>query len=198
VTPGIAVRIDDLLKAHGFRMREAAWNRRVGSLVDVVTLQIDKVGRRATVNVGVLHPVAYTKCWNRPVPDFVEEASCTVHMRLSELIGGRDRWWPLDQPQLEEDVVQKIAAYGLPFFERMHSAHEIESSLARSPIVAKYLRPPQTIYLAVLRHARGDTAGACALLDQFHTKAIGIWKPKAVSLRHEFACQSVKVDDCSS
>src|SRR6266568_9007067 len=107
-------------------MREAAWNRRAGQLTDVVTLQIDKSRQKATVNVGVLHPVAYTRCWNRRVPDFVEEPSCTVRARLGELVDGRDHWWSLEHSDVIDDIVRQIARYALPFLHRMHSPMAIE------------------------------------------------------------------------
>jgi hypothetical protein len=45
----------------------------------------------------------------------------------------------------------------------MHPAGAIEDSLAESREVAR-LQPPQTIYLAILKHERGDVAAACDLL----------------------------------
>src|SRR6267142_2643835 len=108
---GIAASIDALLKPEGFEMREAAWNRQAGRLTDVVTLQIDKISQEATINLGVLDPVAFTRCWNRPVPDFVEEFDCTVRPRLGQLVDGRDHWWSLDQPEIVGDVVHELRAY---------------------------------------------------------------------------------------
>jgi hypothetical protein len=168
-------------------MREGAWNRQAGRLTDVITFQLDKIRQNATINVGVLDPVAYTRCWNRPVPDFVEDQSCTVRARLGELVDGHDHWWSMGSDEVGE-VVDQMERYALPFLERMHSPGAIEAHLEQSRDV-QYLLPPETIYLVILKHERGDLVGACTLLARFEQKAIGIWKPKATTMLQDLGCR---------
>lgn len=188
MTRGIASQIDQLLTPLGFERNEAAWNRRRNGLVDVVSMQVDGVIEKLTVEAGVLHPIAYTKCWGEDVPRFVDVPECTVRARVGQLIDNHALWWSLDQPGIATDVVDKIAGFLLPYLDRHQSATAIETSLAASGPV-KYLRPPDTVYLTILMAERGDAAGACALLAEFHKKALGDWKPSAAQLMERLGCQ---------
>jgi uncharacterized protein DUF4304 len=187
VNKGLARDIDELLRPLGFKKREGAWNREVSGYIDVVSMQLEMDDNVVTVEAGVLHPVAYTTCWERPVPEFVEAPNCTIRTRVRAATGDRDRWWSLDEPGLATDLVKAIASDLLPFLERNHSDEAIERTLAASRPV-KNLSAPETVYLAVLRHHRGDTQGACALLRQFGDKVLGAWKPAAEKLMKQMSC----------
>jgi uncharacterized protein DUF4304 len=187
MTTGIAREIDQLLRPLGFKRQEGAWNRKGDRLIDVVSMQLSKTGNRMTVEAGILHPVAYTKCWEQPVPDFVDAPECTIRARVADLTDDIDRWWSLDEPGTAADIVDKIASVLLPFIERNHTDDAIERTLADSRPV-KNLSAPETVYLAVLRHHRGDTEGACALLRQFGDKVLGAWKPAAEKLMKQMSC----------
>jgi Domain of unknown function (DUF4304) len=188
MTRGIASDIDRHLAPLGFERKEAAWNRRRNGLIDVVSMQVDGVIQKLTLEAGVLHPTAYSKCWGKDVPKYVDTPECTVRSRVGHLINNHDHWWALDQPGIAEDVVANVARYLLPYLDRHQSAAAIEQSLAGSGPV-KHLRPPETIYLAILKWERGDVGGACALLDRFHRKALGDWKVSAAQLMERFGCQ---------
>jgi Domain of unknown function (DUF4304) len=192
MTRGIASRINQSLAPLGFERREAAWNRKRSGLIDVVSMQVEGAIEKLTVEAGVLHPTTYATCWGEDVPDFVDVPDCTVRARVGHLIDKHDLWWPLDQPGVAEDVVDKIASYLLPYLDRHQSVEAIEKSLAASGPV-KVLRPPDTVYLAILMRDRGDATGACALLAQVHKKALGDWKPKAAELLQRLGCQSSTV-----
>ena len=122
------------------------------------------------------------------MPDFVDAPECTVRARVGDLTDNLDHWWSLAEPEIATVIVDKIASVLLPFVERNHSDEAIERTLAASGPV-KYLRAPETVYLAILRNQRGDVAGACELLQRFHIKVLGAWKPKAQELIEEFNCQ---------
>lgn len=166
MTTGIARDVDQLLHPLGFKRQEGAWNRKRDGLIDVVSMQLSKTGRKMTVEAGVLHPVAWTKCWEKPVPEFVDAPECTIRARVADLTNDIDRWWSLDEPGAAADVVDKVASVLLPFIERNHTDEAIERTLAGSRPV-KNLSAPETVYLAILQHQRGDTAGACLLLQRF-------------------------------
>lgn len=188
MTRGIATQIDHLLAPLGFEREEAAWNRRRNGLIDVVSMQVDGVVQKLTVEAGVLHPTAYTKCWRKDVPRFVDTPECTVRSRVGHLIDNHDHWWALDQPDAAADVVEKTARHLLPYLDRHQSAEAIEQSLAASGPV-KHLRPPDTVYLAILKWEHGDISGACALLAEFRKRALGDWKPSAGQLMEALGCQ---------
>jgi hypothetical protein len=103
----------------------------------------------------------------------------------------------MNQSDVIGDVVDQIERYALPFLERTHSPRAIEAHLAESRLVEK-LRPPETIYLAILKHERGDAAGACTLLSRFQQKAIGVWKPKATAMLEDLGCRTVDLTSVAS
>lgn len=187
MTGGVASRVDRLLAPLGFERREAAWNRKRNGMIDVVSMQVDGVIEKLTVEAGVLHPATYVKCWGTDVPKFVDAPECTVRARVGDLIDKHDLWWALDQPGVAEDVAEKVSRYLLPYLDRHQSAEAIEESLAASGPV-RHLRPPETVYLAILKWERRDVSGACALLSAFRKKAIGDWKPSASQLMERLGC----------
>jgi hypothetical protein len=185
---GLARRIDAVLAPLGFGRQEAIWNRKRVQTVDVLDLQVAKHGGKLTVNVGVLVPLAYSKVWRKPPTELVGELECTVRSRLGFLIDGHDHWWPFDAVGLDDELAEKIAEYAVPFFDRLGTPDAVEKNLADSGAV-KHLRPPQTLYLAVLRYERGDRDAACELLRRYRDKAKGdLWKTKADELMQEFSC----------
>jgi len=184
---GILTTLDASLLPLGFVRREATWNRGVEAMIDVVDIQINKLGDSMTMNCGVLHPASYVRCWGRPVPEFVEEPDCTVRARLGQLVDGHDRWWPLDDPGLAEDMFQQLVAYGILFVVGMHSIHAMAQFLVTTGSVRKR-RPPETIYLASLKLEGGDSAAACALLHEFRQKAIGAWATSTDEILARFGC----------
>ncbi|HEV8469857.1 MAG TPA: DUF4304 domain-containing protein [Candidatus Limnocylindria bacterium] len=188
MTRGIALEVDRFLTPLGFERKESAWNRRRNGLIDVVSLQVDGVIEKLTLEAGVLHPAAYTNCWEKTVPEFVDTPECTVRARVGHLINGHDHWWALDQAGISEEVVDSVARHLLPYLDRHQSAEALEETLTDSGPV-KHLRPPETVYLAILKWERADFSGACALLAEFQKKAIGDWKPSAVNLMQRLGCQ---------
>jgi hypothetical protein len=184
MSQGLAAEIDLLLTPLGFRRREGAWNRRRAGLVDVVSMQVER-GERVRVEAGVLHPLAFTRCWGEPVPDFVDAPECTI--RSIRSTDNHDRWWDLDESSVAVSVAEHISAFLLPFIEGNRSGEAIEQSLAASGQV-RYLVPPETVYLAILRNERGEKAEACALLRRFLDKARGDWREKAEQLLRELRC----------
>lgn len=189
MTIGIARAVDDLLQPLGFSRREGAWNRKRNGLIDVISMQMDKAGRRVTFEAGVLHPIAYSKVWETRVPDFVDAPECTIRARVGQLTDNHDRWWSLEEPGIASQIVDRTTSELLPFLDRNQSSAAIERSLAASGPV-RYLRPPETVYLAFLLYERGDIGGACALLQRFSRKVLGDWKPSAERLMERLRCPS--------
>ena len=92
-TKTVVMRLDELLTPLGFEWQKRTWNRRSGSLIDVIDVQVSKAGDAMTVNAGVMDPVVRLKCWGTDPPGFVEEPQCTVRVRVGQLIGTKDVWW---------------------------------------------------------------------------------------------------------
>lgn len=177
--------LDELLLPLGFRRQLDVWNRRVGPLVEVIDVQVAKVGGRMTVNVGALDPDLYSQCWGQAPPSFVRDPQCTVRTRLGPLIDGSDFWWPMGSPGL----CNAVEAYAVPFLERMHAPGAMEEFLMSSTASKKkHPYPPPVIYVALLMDKRGDRSGACALLDELQERVLGAWRTRVREIALRLGC----------
>lgn len=173
-TKNIISPLDKLLKPLGFNRKKTTWNRELDTFVDVIDVQVDKLKSAITVNAGVFNKYVHHKCWGEVTPAFIEEPLCTVRTRIGQLVEGKDLWWSLEE---ESDISEKINIYIFPFFEQMHNSTAMEQFLNDSRVI-KQKYPPPIIYLAILRHQRGDHVGACSLLSDLKIKTIGAWKDR--------------------
>ena len=110
-----------------------------------------------------------------------------MRARIGRLIEGKDHWWRLTDEGIVADVVQKVAAYVLPFLERMHSLEAMEQFLMTAQ-VTKQKYPPPVIYLAILKNERGDRTGACALLTELGEKSVGAWRTRIGEVAGRLGC----------
>jgi hypothetical protein len=180
-------RIDELLTPQHFLRHKAVWNRTDGSFVDVIDLQKSKSGDTFTIEAGVFHPNIYRTCWNGQVSSIVQGLDCVVRVRLGQLIDGKDEWWLLDDAESPADVVQKVSAHVLPFFDRMHSFEAMEQFLTTTQVTRqKY--PPPIIYLAALKNEIGDQAGGCALLTELGETVSGAWRNRISEVAGRLRC----------
>jgi hypothetical protein len=185
---GLLSQIDDVLKPPGFKRRGQRWNRSVGNVVDVVTVQRSKSLDRVWINLGVLDAEVYSTCFGRAAPASVDEADCTVHSRLGQSIDGREGLWDPNDPVGNGEIAGLLQTEGLPFLERMHSRPDMERHLERhSP--ARFAAAPEVVYLAILKALQGDTRGACEELERFRTRALGGWRDDAERLLREYGCE---------
>lgn len=187
-TTAIISQLHEVLAPHGFWRHKHTWNRTSGSFIDVIDIQVGQGGRWVTANVGVTDPNAYRHCWGGDPPSPTDEPSCTVRTRIGYLMGDTDVWWPLNDPQTPEAVVQAVAALALPFLERMHSKEALVAFLTKKT-VWRWKYPPPIIYLAVLKHDLGDPAGACALLNDLYETTQGPWHPAVGEVLTSLGCR---------
>lgn len=115
----IVKRLHGLLKPIGFIKQGATWNRPLDQFIDVVNIQTSKSWDAVTVNAGVVYPAAFTKCREEDLPRFIAEPKCTVRARIGELIDGKDMWWNLTSPDVEEAIVEKVEGIVLPFLGKV-------------------------------------------------------------------------------
>ena len=184
----VVMRLDELLTPLGFERQKRTWNRRSGSLIDVIDVQVSKAGDAMTVNAGVMDPVVRLKCWGTDPPGFVEEPQCTVRVRVGQLIGTKDVWWSFSDGDAVEKVIEVATAHVLPFVERMHTRDAMEAFLVASEVV-KQKYPPDIVYLAILRNERGDREGACAVLAELQQNALGgAWRSRIGEVTQRLDC----------
>lgn len=186
-TKPVIIRVDELLKPLGFVRHKATWNRRSDSFVDVIDVQTSKAGDTITINAGVLHPGVHGKCWGTEPPSVIEEPSCTVRIRVGQLLDGKDLWWRLNDAKILDDVAEKLTVYMLPFLERMHSPEAMEHFLT-SAQVTKQKYPLPVICLAILKSEQGDRTAACALLTELSEKSVGAWRNRISDVARRLGC----------
>lgn len=186
-TKPVIASMDELLKPLGFARHKAIWNRQSDCFVDVIDLQTSKAGDTMTINAGVLHPEVHRKCWATEPPAVIEEPSCTVRVRVGQLVEGKDLWWRLNDHGIVNDVAENLTAHVLPFLERMHSVEAMEQFLTTAQ-VTKQKYPPPVIYLAILKNERGDSESACALLTELGKRTVGAWKTRISEVAERLAC----------
>jgi hypothetical protein len=189
----ISDRINDLhalLKSHGFARKGRVWNRAGSAYIDVVDVQVSKLGPRCTINLGVLDRDLYRACWDREPPNFSRDEHCTVKARLGILATGYDRWWPLDDETAWLDAVVSVAKEGLPFIARMHSDPAMEAFLLPSlGGLPRY--PPEAISVAVLRSRQGDSAEGCRLLRHLLDSTTPAWRDRVAAVLEKNCRESV-------
>jgi hypothetical protein len=135
-------KFDNFLKSLDFTRKKTTWNRRSGSVVEVIDAQISKSGDTVTVNAGVLDNGVYQELWGSEPPAFVEEPGCTVRERVGYLIADKDLWWPLHDDQVGEKIATAITDHVLPFITRMRSRQEMVRWLTETQVVKKRYPPP--------------------------------------------------------
>ena len=180
-------QVDKFLAPLGFERKKSLWNRKVGFIVEVIDVQVSKAGGTATVNAGVLQPDVYEACWGKKPLGFIEEPFCTVRTRVGELIGEHDLWWPLNDSQTPRVVIDVLSAHVLPFLKKMQSPAAMEEFLSE-PSMLQQKPPTPKIYLAILKHRRGDATTACAILDEVRKKAFGEWQNRAAMVAEKLGC----------
>lgn len=186
-TTAVIARIDDFLKPLGFQRQGRTWNRRSGSFVDVIDVQVSKGGHTLTVNVGVLDPGVHASLWGAGPPAFVEEPFCTVRARIGELMGDTDVWWSIGEGEALEKAVEAVETHALSFLERMHAREAMKEFLVPAQVM-KRKYPPPAISLAILKNELGDHAGACEALDRLQNQPLGAWRARIAEVSKRLGC----------
>jgi hypothetical protein len=180
-----------LLKPLGFVRKGALFNRRRGNIVDVVDFPVNKAGDAVTLEAGVQHDELYAALWEAPPPRFSNEAACIVHARIDALVEGHETWWPLADPQAPARAVSAMEGPVLRFLQGHHDLAAIDRFLANA--LASAREPRSLLYLAIVRHRRGDAKGAAALLAEVEGQADGDWSQRAATLAIRLAAGAAAV-----
>lgn len=183
--------VHNLLRPEGFKRRRNSWNRRDGSFVDALDLQISKSWTDFTVNVGVAYARAIEVVWEKPLGKFIPVAACTVETRAGRLVDGREAWWEVDDPTAAIEVVALVRQYVLEFFERMHSLETLAGMLADpddwifgGALANRY--PPPRLYLAVIYRDLDRPEDACKVLRTFSSG--NAWDDRIGNVARKLGC----------
>ena len=183
----ISMQLNLLLLPLGFDGKKDTWNRRIGSVVEVIKFQISKTGDTATVNACILDCDAYMTLWGVKQPEFIKQPNCTVGVRIGELIDDRDKWWPLGDRGTAVEIAAHVGTVVLPFLERMHSRKAMEQWLVDAE-VTKRKYPPPILNLAILKSLQGDSVQGCELIVEFQRRSLGAWRARAAEVAARLGC----------
>lgn len=181
--------ISPLLRSHGFSKKSNKYNRRVGTYVDVVEVQLSRWNDDAsctfTINLGVADTEVFEACWGKQPAAFIAAVDCIVRARLGQLIDPTDRtdrWWRLDErgsdDTVAEEIVSALANVAIPWFKTLHTGEGLEKYLDALPR-RDADSPINRIYRAVLKWRRGDKATAARLLSSFERPTEKAWRERA-------------------
>lgn len=169
-----------VLKPLGFTRKGALFNRHRGEFVDVVGFPTNKAHDAVTIEVGVQHDGVYETLWEAPPPRFSNDAACIVHAHLEELMEGGGHWLPLADPQSPDRAVKVVEGPVLRFLQGHHDLPHIDAFLEKA--VAAHGAPRDRLYLAIVRHRRGNAAGAAEQLAMVANGADADWALRATAV----------------
>lgn len=177
--------VDDVLQSRGFQKSGLTWNRVTSGLVEVIDLQLSKSKTEITVNCGIQERRAYLLVWGKEPERFVQEPFCVVRARIGELGDGQDVWWSIADEGTARNVAVAVTRTVLPFLETFESLETIERFL-QSQVGQPY--PLPNLYLASIKYLRGDSVGACRVLEVKRKKALGDWKKRFDEVSERLGC----------
>jgi hypothetical protein len=183
----IIARLHDSLSASDFFKKGSTWNRQWGDFVEVISLQRSKDGEAMTLNAGVGHRHLYWLFWRKELGPFVDEPSCVVRTRIGQLLDGKDLWWEMSSPGVEDDMVAKVHSHLLPFLMDMRSLNSMERFLVASQATDNPY-PLPVVYLAIIKHELGFRSAACDLLANRRLKAPSAWRARIDGVMQRLSC----------
>jgi hypothetical protein len=177
-----------VLKPLGFTRKGMLFNRHRGEFVDVVGFPFNKDRDAVSIEVGVQHDGIYETLWEAPPPRFSNEAACIVHAHLEDLAEGVGHWLPLADPDAALRAVAAVEGPVLRFLQGHHDLPAIDAYLVKALEIERTPRPLLT--LAIVRHRRGNAAGAAALLEEVAGGADPDWALRATSVAQRLKSQA--------
>jgi hypothetical protein len=177
-----------VLKPLGFTRKGALFNRHRGEFVDVVGFPANKAGDAVTIEVGVQHDGIYEALWDAPPPRFCSDAACIIHAHLEDLVEGAGHWLPLADPEAPERAVAAVEGPVLRFLQGHHDLPAMDAYLVKA--IEARRDPRSLLYLAIVRHRRGNAAGAATLLAEVAEGVDPDWALRAASVTQRLKAQA--------
>lgn len=185
----ITSTLHDILGPLGFVRHKYTWNNRRASQVEIVELQASKARDCVTINAGVIDTQVYVACWGDEPPAVADSASCTVAVRIGELMDNRDVWWNAADEGLGRSISDAVRTHVLPFLHLMHSRTNMEEWLLKREVVRRRY-PPPIISLAILQSQRGEREAACTMLRDLADRTSDAWRAGVAEVLGNIGCQA--------
>lgn len=120
------------LKSRGFRKLRRTFIKPMSDLTHVLNVQGHPWNRGEEgsfmVNLGIFLPPVH-EFYHGPVPRFPHIYDCEIRVRVSDLIYGRELWWPVgpntDLEVLTGEVSEAVLGLGLAFLRRLRNLREV-------------------------------------------------------------------------
>lgn len=104
--------INPFFKEFGFKKNGNVFNRKLNTLVQVVSIQKSKWnnhdGVSFTFNVGFFDSEEYLEKSNKEVPKIIRDFDCQIYFRLGQIIKGNDYWYQLNEKIEKENLEIEI------------------------------------------------------------------------------------------
>lgn len=184
----LTAHLDGILGPLGFARSQLTWNRRAGEFIDVIDIQFGKARPEFAINVGVLALEVCSMFEGQGLLGFVEESRCNIRTRMSALVDGRDKWWPIEGGGGNPDISAMLADYAIPFLDRMHSLVAMKDWLVAQNVVGKKY-PPPIMYLAIIDHRLGNAQASCFMLGELRQRSPEAWGPKIDHVLDRLGCK---------
>jgi hypothetical protein len=184
----ITSSVHDILGPLGFVRHKWIWNHTRESHIEVVELEASKARDGVTISAGVIDTDVYVTCWGDAPPAVADSASCTVAVRVGDLMENRDVWWNVADEDVGASLSAAVRTHVLPFLERVRSRNNMEEWLLTRDVVRRRY-PPPIIALAILQSERGELAGACAMLRKLTNSTSEAWRTRVTRVLEKIGCQ---------
>ncbi len=167
--------ISPLLKENGFKKKNFTWNNSKIGVVQVINLQNSRFSNKEeffTINIGILYPNIWEKCWGKELPKFIKEEDCFPRIRVGHLLSNKsdklnDYWWEcsnkINMVELGEEIKEVIEDKILLFLENMSNIRETVNFFSYEN---SNLMPIEKIYLAIIKYTLGDIDYSNKLLSE--------------------------------
>ena len=176
--------VDAILAPHGFARQKTSWTRSTGHYTDVIDVQYSVFEPLFTLNIGVFDPRLHALIWKKPTLPLIA-ASGVVCCRISDFLGGPDRWYSTRECKAEDwlEIESTLNDKVIPFLAKNHSPEGLTETLETQGAV-KNTAFPGVIYWAVLMTEIGKgEQGRVILNEKFERYGYPLRRTIAEALR---------------
>lgn len=161
-----------ILKSHKFRKNGFRWDRSLGDIVQVITIQAsqwnDEAGHSFTLNFGVCVKQVWMIIHGTPLPRTIPECECFPIFRVGDVMDDNsiDLWWTIEDfapEELSREVQKVIRETVIKILDNCNSVEKVLSLVIERK---KRLHPYEMISYSVLNFLCNKQDEAKKILDE--------------------------------
>jgi len=177
--------LDEVLKPMGFTREGKEWSRRVGTVFEVVDLQVSSIAG-TTANLWS-YDAATNDLLKEAIPWKPDITMALSAWRIGELTTGYDRWWKND-PNGPAELAEALKIHAPPFFEARRSLEAQAAGFGRAANKWNKSDTDRRIYLALTLYRMGELDEACQALRNPPKTTPSSWLAEIESVRRWLGC----------